>query len=244
MKRENLGGLLKGSAGIFIFFASIILCAGSSNVGAATTYTLTIQNDGHGSTTPSSSAAPTKSVAYNIIATPKNAGWTFLNWKVVSGSSVTFGNANAASTTVTLASGNATIMANFTANYVFPSACTATNMNMKVDGQIKCYSLNIHDWQLVQKGKSALPPDYVFSKDYDLKSLEDVGQYIKEKGHLPEMPSANEMKSEGVDMVQMNFSLLKKIEEMTLRMIEEEKEIAELRSTLERLEGKGKKASD
>ncbi len=75
--------------------------------------TLTITNNGNGSTTPSGALTVLKGTATSISATPANAEYLFANWSVTSGSA-TFGNANAASTTVTL-SGPATIRANFTA---------------------------------------------------------------------------------------------------------------------------------
>ncbi|PTS94695.1 hypothetical protein DBR11_22735, partial [Pedobacter sp. HMWF019] len=59
-------------------------------------------------------------------------------------------------------------------------------------------------------------PDYVFKDDYKLISLQETEKHIKEKGHLPGIPSAVEVKSEGIDLGEMNGRLLKKIEEMTL----------------------------
>jgi len=63
-------------------------------------------------------------------------------------------------------------------------------------------------------------PDYVFKDDYKLTSLQETEKHIKEKGHLPGIPSAAEVKSEGIDLGEMNARLLKKIEEMTLQMID------------------------
>ncbi len=67
-------------------------------------------------------------------------------------------------------------------------------------------------------------PDFVFDKDYKLKSLESVEAFIKENRHLPEIPSAEEVGKDGVDLVQMDAKLLQKIEELTLYMIEMKKE--------------------
>ena len=67
-------------------------------------------------------------------------------------------------------------------------------------------------------------PDYVFSKDYNLKTLDEVEEYIKLYSHLPEIPSANEIEKNGLMLAEMNMSLLKKIEELTLYMIEMRKE--------------------
>jgi hypothetical protein len=68
-------------------------------------------------------------------------------------------------------------------------------------------------------------PDYVFEKDYALPSLEQIKSYIDENKHLPDVPSAKEMEAKGIDVGDMNMVLLKKIEEMTLYMIEQEKRI-------------------
>ncbi|WP_421762855.1 LamG domain-containing protein [Ekhidna sp.] len=62
-------------------------------------------------------------------------------------------------------------------------------------------------------------PDYVFEDDYDLKSLEEVAEYIELENHLPEVPSAKEMEANGVQLGEMNMLLLRKIEEMTLHQI-------------------------
>jgi len=63
-------------------------------------------------------------------------------------------------------------------------------------------------------------PDYVFKDGYKLLSLQETEKHIKQKGHLPGIPSAAEVKSEGIDLGEMNGRLLKKIEEMTLQMID------------------------
>ncbi len=67
-------------------------------------------------------------------------------------------------------------------------------------------------------------PDYVFEKSYTLPTLEETEKYIKEKGHLPGIPSAQEVKTNGIDLGEMNARLLQKIEELTLHVIEQNKE--------------------
>ena len=69
--------------------------------------------------------------------------------------------------------------------------------------------------------------DFVFDKDYDLRTLKEVESYIKENGHLPDVPSAEEVKTNGVEVGEMNAILLQKIEELTLYIIELEKKIDE-----------------
>ena len=80
-------------------------------------YTLTVISGGNGSTTPSGNVTVDHGSAKNISATPAT-GYQFVNWTVVSGTGATFGNANSANTTVTLTGGDATIQANFEADYI------------------------------------------------------------------------------------------------------------------------------
>ncbi|MEX0361390.1 MAG: hypothetical protein AB3N10_10460, partial [Allomuricauda sp.] len=65
-------------------------------------------------------------------------------------------------------------------------------------------------------------PDYVFKKEYNLRSLEEVEDYIKENCHLPEIPSAKEFEQNGIMQAEMDMGLLKKIEELTLYTIAQE----------------------
>lgn len=68
-------------------------------------------------------------------------------------------------------------------------------------------------------------PDYVFEKDYKLKSLSETEKFVKLNKHLPEIPNAEQIKNSGMDLVQMNVLLLKKVEELTLHTIELDKKI-------------------
>lgn len=68
-------------------------------------------------------------------------------------------------------------------------------------------------------------PDYVFERDYELNSLDYIADYVKKNKHLPEIPSAKEIKRDGLDLAEMNLLLLKKIEELTLYAIQQDKEI-------------------
>ncbi len=81
-------------------------------------------------------------------------------------------------------------------------------------------------------------PDYVFKKTYGLRPLEQVEQYINQNSHLPEVPSAQEVSDKGIDVGAMNAKLLQKIEELTLYLIEQNKEIKTLKNKVEVLEKK------
>jgi len=75
-------------------------------------------------------------------------------------------------------------------------------------------------------------PDYVFNKTYALRPLSAVKAYIDLNHHLPEMPSAAEVAKNGQNLGEVNAVLLKKVEELTLYMIELNKTTAELNKTV------------
>ncbi|WP_419699069.1 hypothetical protein [Mucilaginibacter sp. NFX135] len=65
-------------------------------------------------------------------------------------------------------------------------------------------------------------PDYVFKKDYQLKPLSEVKAYIDQNQHLPEIPSEQEISKNGLNLGEMNKLLMKKVEELTLYLIEKD----------------------
>lgn len=67
--------------------------------------------------------------------------------------------------------------------------------------------------------------DFVFEKDYNLPTLQEVATHIAEKGHLKDIPSAKEVAENGIFLGEMNAKLLQKIEELTLYAIQQEKKI-------------------
>lgn len=73
-------------------------------------------------------------------------------------------------------------------------------------------------------------PDYVFEPDYELRTLQETKEFISENKHLPEIPSAKEMEANGVELGDMNMKLLKKIEELTLYVIEQNERLQQLES--------------
>ncbi len=70
--------------------------------------------------------------------------------------------------------------------------------------------------------------DFVFYDDYKLPTLKEVEMYINEKGHLKDIPSAEEIKKDGFSLGEMDSKLLQKIEELTLYTIAQEKKINNL----------------
>lgn len=96
------------------------------------------------------------------------------------------------------------------------------------------YKLFVEQGILTEKVKVAINcssawADYVFANDYKLKPLSEVEAYIKENKHLPNIPSASELVSEGLNLGEMQAKQMEKIEELTLYMIEMKKEIDTLK---------------
>ena len=70
----------------------------------------------------------------------------------------------------------------------------------------------------------------MFNPDYNLPTLEDVERHIIEKGHLINIPTAAEADTGGIELGEMNRLLLEKIEELTLYLLEMQKEIIALKA--------------
>lgn len=90
-----------------------------------------------------------------------------------------------------------------------------TNGSLKV----KDLRVTLTDWS-----------DFVFDDGYNLRPLGEVERYIEANRHLPDIPSAQEVEEEGVDVGEMNKLLLQKVEELTLYIIDLQKQIDELKS--------------
>jgi len=80
-------------------------------------------------------------------------------------------------------------------------------------------------------------PDYVFDSAYKLPSLEILNRYIKDNHHLPEIPSADSVAKTGIDVGASQTALLKKIEELTLYMIQVNETVKQQQEKISRLEG-------
>jgi hypothetical protein len=76
--------------------------------------------------------------------------------------------------------------------------------------------------------------DFVFEKGYKLLPIEHIANYVQENKHLPDIPSANEMVRNGVSMGDMQVKLLQKVEELTLYVIEQQKQINQLKRELKK----------
>ena len=79
-------------------------------------------------------------------------------------------------------------------------------------------------------------PDYVFEKDYKIFTLEQVAKYILKHKHLPGVPSAQKIKTEGLSLGKMQTIIMQKVEELTLYTIEQNTQIKLLEKNVSKLE--------
>jgi predicted RNA-binding protein with TRAM domain len=115
-------------------------------------------------------------------------------------------------------------------------------MTITKNGDVGIGTTDCHGYKLAVKGKVLCEevkiqleqdwPDYVFNIDHPLLTLYEIEEYIKENNKLPDMPSANEVKKDGVNLGELNVLLVKKIEELTKYIIEQQKQIDELKNLL------------
>jgi len=76
-------------------------------------------------------------------------------------------------------------------------------------------------------------PDFVFSNNYKMMDLSNLEKYIKKNNHLPGIPTAEEVSETGLKLGEMNQKLLQKVEELTLYIIEQNKEISRLKEEIQ-----------
>ncbi len=94
-----------------------------------------------------------------------------------------------------------------------------------VNGNIKAKEIKVTtaavDW-----------PDYVFSDGYKLPTLKETGEFIAKNKHLPGVPKASEVGENGLSLGEMNKILMQKVEELTLHLIEKDKDISIIKMEL------------
>lgn len=78
--------------------------------------------------------------------------------------------------------------------------------------------------------------DFVFDDDYNLRTLEEIETYVDQNKHLPEIPSEAEVLENGIDVGKMNAKLLQKIEELTLYLIDQNKQNQSQQELIEELQ--------
>ncbi|EAY30173.1 putative YapH protein [Microscilla marina ATCC 23134] len=106
-------------------------------------------------------------------------------------------------------------------------ALTGTSANFSGSVQANSLTLNVGSF-----------PDYVFAKNYDLMPLEQVEAYINAHHHLPKVPKAAKVEKEGMNVAQINVLLVEKVEELTLHLIEQNKQMKQMQQKMQALEKK------
>ena len=106
-------------------------------------------------------------------------------------------------------------------------------------GRTPAYKLDVDGTVRATTFSAVSPPwsDFVFEESYELLELEEVEEYIAKHKHLPDVPSAKEVETEGIDLAKMDAILLRKIEELTLYLIDLKKENDVLKTRITELEG-------
>jgi hypothetical protein len=88
----------------------------------------------------------------------------------------------------------------------------------------------IHSTELVIESGWA---DYVFDKNYKLRSLQELEKFIQQNKHLPNVPSAKEIEENGLNVGDVQKRMMEKIEELTLYVIEQDKQIKKLEAAIQ-----------
>ena len=127
-------------------------------------------------------------------------------------------------------SGNSLFNGNsvFTGDLKIINTSNNNQVNFKVDNTGNVYARKI---EVLASGTAI--PDYVFDKEYNLLSLPKLDEFINKYHHLPNISSAQEYNDKGViDINELQLKLLQKIEELSLYVIQQQKEIEELKAKL------------
>jgi hypothetical protein len=110
-------------------------------------------------------------------------------------------------------------------------------MTLSSSGELGINTNNTQGYQLAVNGTAIATamtvklnanwPDYVFKKEYHLVPLSQLRSFIDENHHLPDVPSEQEVEKQGQNLGEMNKLLLKKVEELTLYLIEKDQKDSE-----------------
>ena len=139
--------------------------------------------------------------------------------------------------------GNAYITTGFDIN-TDPTGYKNQRLTILTNGNVGIGTTNPGSYKLAVEGKIGAHEivvttdgwsDFVFNNDYKLKDLEEVESFIEENNHLPDVPSEKEVMENGIALGEMDAKLLQKIEELTLYMIEQNKETKAMKAQLNKL---------
>jgi hypothetical protein len=152
------------------------------------------------------------------------AGGTAQQWQLGENLATTGGNFELFDSTA----GAARILVNTSGNVGIGT--TSPTQKLHVAGNIL-----VTGGSFIDDGTTLNAPDYVFESDYRLMSLDELRAFIARKKHLPNMPSAAEVRKNGINLSQYQMKLLEKIEELTLHVLAEQKQRLEQQKEIEQL---------
>ena len=119
-------------------------------------------------------------------------------------------------------------------------------MRLTHEGKLAIGTTDPRDFKLAVAGKAVAEevvvqlkanwPDYVFENEYKLPSLSELEKFIVNQKHLPGVPTAEEVGQNGLSLGEMNAILLKKVEELTLYVIQQDKAMCDQAKKMKSLE--------
>lgn len=124
-----------------------------------------------------------------------------------------------------------------TGTTVGTSMVIANNQNVGIGVDNPTYKLTVNGTVGARRVKVTQEQwaDYVFHPNYKLPTLATVAQFIKDNNHLPDIPSEKEVKEKGIDLGEMNKLYLQKIEELTLYIIDLQRQVDALKENTAKL---------
>jgi hypothetical protein len=127
----------------------------------------------------------------------------------------------------------------------FRSNNVDNQMIIDPNGNVGIATINTHGFKFAVNGSAIATsvtvqaytswPDYVFKTNYTLPTLTEVKTYIDQNHHLPEIPTAEQIEEDGLNLGEMNKLLVKKVEELTLYLIELNKQVKQQQKEIEQL---------
>ena len=105
---------------------------------------------------------------------------------------------------------------------------TGTNYSLDVNGSIRANEVVVN----------TTGADFVFADDYKLMDINALNQFVTTNKHLPGVAPALEMQENGVNLSELNTKLLQKVEELTLYLIQQKKELDAMKTEIELLKGR------
>jgi len=119
------------------------------------------------------------------------------------------------------------------------------NMTIEANGNVGIGTDNPHGYKLAVNGYAIAEdftvaeyndwPDFVFTPKYHILSLNELDNFIQQYGHLPGIPTADDVKENGIKLGEINRKLLQKVEELTLYIIEQDKKIKAMEKEIQEL---------